>query len=55
MFNNPLKPKPMWIIKPETPEWKRTLKNINPNAIVALTIIGFSIYIVSAILFGLVN
>jgi len=37
----------MWIIKPEEPEWKRTLKNLNPNALMAVTfgIIGFYVLI----------
>lgn len=43
----------MWIIKPETPEWKRTLKNINPNAVVAVTMFLFGVYVLSAILIGL--
>jgi hypothetical protein len=44
----------MWIIKPEQPEWKRTLKNINPNAVVALAMVAIGMYLVSAVLIGLI-
>jgi len=43
----------MWIIKPEQPEWKRTIKNINPNAVAVVTMVLFGLYVVSAILVGL--
>jgi len=44
----------MWIIKPEQPEWKRTIKNINPNAVVAISMVLFGLYVLSAILVGLI-
>ena len=43
----------MWIIKPEQPEWKRTIKNINPNALTVLSVGAFVVYMLFEILIGL--